>query len=74
MNECGAANRLVSYYEMLNKPDAPLQNYIIHGIDNLDYKRRAPAPVWDDRYTSHRRMTLLKRLQQEPPDGTPSTD
>jgi hypothetical protein len=63
MNAAKARNRLVSYYELLGKPDEPLRHYVEHGITDLNYQRRKPAPIWNDTYTSTRRMSLLKRIK-----------
>lgn len=70
MNAANARNRLVSYYELLGKPETPLHNYVRDGITDVDYERRKPAAIWNDTYTSSRRMSLLDRLKGYPEDGT----
>jgi len=69
MNAANASNRLVSYYELIGKPEQPLHNYVRDGITDIDYERRKPAPIWNDTYTSSRRMSLLERLKGYPLDG-----
>lgn len=63
LNAAGARNRLVSYWEIMNRDEELLHKFVQHGITDLDYKPRPPAPVWNETYMSNRTMKLLERIQ-----------
>jgi hypothetical protein len=63
LNAAGARNRLVSYWEIMNRDEELLHHFVQHGITDLKYTPRAAAPIWNETHTSQRRMKLLRRIQ-----------
>lgn len=71
MTEADARNRLISYWECREKPDAMLKKYVTLGTTDLNYMpRKAAVNYADDRYLSHRRLALLERIKSNGQDET----
>jgi hypothetical protein len=68
MNACNSGVRLLSYWEMREKPDLELHNYVTHGLLRPDYVMRKPKRDWKVSHVtaeSLRRHKRLKRYQEE---------
>jgi hypothetical protein len=65
LTSVGANTRLVSYFDLVDHPEADeiLDRYVTHGIDDLEYKHKVPTAVWDEYYSTFRRLALKQRLE-----------
>ncbi len=62
MNKADADNRLLSYYELRDKPDHYLKEYVEHGIIDGPYVQRTPSVNWNsETYLVYRFQKFLKR-------------
>lgn len=63
LNEVGARKRLVSYYEIRNRPER-LITYVQHGTVNPDYERKPPSANWSSAYENYRRFALVNKVHK----------
>jgi hypothetical protein len=64
LNKAGARNRLVSYWEILDRDEELLHNFVRDGITDIDYEPRPAREDWDNEtYLSNRAMKHLERIQ-----------
>jgi len=71
LNECNITDRLLSYYELKDKPKAVIP-YVTRGTTGaLVYEPKRPRQNWGPSYNTYRRMELVRRLKNERtfPDG-----
>jgi len=67
MTEVGANSRLLSYWEMQDRSNAVVQQYVLTGTHGK-YQRAKIRPDWSETYLNRRRLGLLdtiKRLDNE---------
>lgn len=63
MNDLGCSDRLLSYWELKDKPSEVLQNYVKFGT-HAEYNKRAPKASWDsESYRNYRRLKMLKTVE-----------
>lgn len=73
LNAANARNRLVSYWELMNRDDQLLENFVQHGITDINYTPRPARVDWkNETFTSQRRMKLLERIRSY--DGQTEAD
>lgn len=71
MTEANCEQRLISYWECMNKDDDVLRRYVTLGTTDPYYKPRPPKQDYgDDRFTSRRRFQLLERIKTHGQDAT----
>lgn len=71
LNAAGARNRLVSYWEIMNRDEELLHKFVEDGITDLAYTPRPARDDWDNEtYLSHRAMKLLERIKQHGQEET----
>jgi hypothetical protein len=63
LNKAGARNRLVSYWEIMNRDEELLHKFVADGITDINYTPRPVRDDWNETYLSHRSMMLLKRIK-----------
>jgi hypothetical protein len=64
LNDVGANTRLLSYYELKDKPDQVLIDYVTKGMIE-EYKKRKPKSSWhSESYRNYRRLEQLARRQE----------
>jgi hypothetical protein len=64
LNKAGARNRLVSYWEIMNRDEELLHKFVRDGITDVDYVPRRARDDWtNDTYLSYRAMMLLERIE-----------
>jgi hypothetical protein len=64
LNKAGARNRLVSYWEIMNRDEELLHKFVADGITDINYTPRPARDDWENEtYLSHRSMMLLKRIK-----------
>jgi hypothetical protein len=65
LNKANARNRLVSYWEIMNRDEQLLANFVQDGITDINYKPRKMRIDWDNEtYLSQRAMMLIERNRQ----------
>lgn len=71
MNALGCEDRLLSYWEMKDKPSKVLQAYVKNGTHEA-YDKQPPSPKWrSEGYRNYRRLKLLElEARQHAEDGT----
>jgi hypothetical protein len=63
LNAAKARNRLISYWEIIDREEELLANFVNDGITDIHYKPRAAREDWDNEtYLSHRAMKHLERI------------
>lgn len=64
MSNAGCVDRLVSYWECMNKDDDVLRRYVAYGIHDVDYTPTKVKTDWqDDRYLAMRAEMLNRRIE-----------
>lgn len=64
LNAAGARDRLVSYWEIMNRDEELLHKFVQDGITDTDYTPRPARDDWDNEtYLSLRAMKLLERIK-----------
>ena len=64
MNELGCHDRLLSYWELKDKPSEVLQNYVKDGI-HAPYNKKMPKADWNsEAYRNHRRLQTYKNVEK----------
>lgn len=69
LNEAGATTRLLSYWELRDKPADTLARYVGTGTATGPYVKEAPKANWGEAHLNFRRLKLLQRTEQDE-DGT----
>jgi hypothetical protein len=71
MTQIGCEDRLLSYWELKDKPSKVLQDYVLNG-SHAEYDRKMPKVSWDsEAYKNYRRLKLLElEAKQHAEDGT----
>jgi hypothetical protein len=63
MNELDCEDRLLSYWELKDKPSEVLQNYVKFG-SHAEYEKKSPKTKWSgEAYRNHRRLNALGRFE-----------
>jgi hypothetical protein len=63
LNEVDARKRLVSFYEIRNRPER-LIKYVKDGIVNRNYERKQPPANWGSAYENYRRLALVNKVER----------
>lgn len=69
LNKAAARNRLVSYWEIIDRDEDDLVRFVRDGITDIDYKPRPAREDWDNEtYLSNRAMKHLERIASYGPE------
>lgn len=66
MNDVAANTRLLSYYELKDRPSSDLVDFVTKGLcGHPEYVKRVPKMDWDNpSYLNFRRLALLNRMER----------
>lgn len=65
LNTANANTRLLSYWELRDKPSETLVKYVTTGRHSGQYIKKAPKTNWKEAHLNYRRLNLLNRLEQD---------
>jgi hypothetical protein len=69
MNACNSQVRLLSYWEMRDKPDEALHNYVTCGLLDPNYSMRKPKADWKVSHVTERSLQQHRRAKMHEQEG-----